>query len=128
MSIRIVACDDETHITRTVSMKLAKAGFIVETANDGLAAWEAIQREPPAMLITDYQMPRLDGLGLCRLLRNTPVTRALPVILLTAKGFELDEERIVTQMRVDRVISKPFSPRDLLATVEEILCVTASHA
>jgi CheY-like chemotaxis protein len=61
MSTRLVVCDDEVHITRTISMKLSKAGFDVETACDGQAALEAIQRELPALVITDCQMPRMGG-------------------------------------------------------------------
>lgn len=123
MSIRVVTCDDEAHITRAVSMKLTKAGFAVESACDGQAAWEAIQREIPAILITDCQMPRLDGLQLCERLRADPRTRDLPVILLTAKGYELDADQIAEDLGVTKLIFKPFSPRELLATVQNILGV-----
>ena len=91
MSYRIHVCDDEPHIVLAVSLKFSKAGFQVSTANDGQAAWESIQRQPPQLLITDLQMPRLDGLGLIKRLRADPVLHELPVILLTAKGFELEE-------------------------------------
>ena len=70
MSTRIVVCDDESHIRRAISMKLTKGGFAVEAAPDGQAAWEAVCRETPAMVVTDYQMPRMDGLTLCRQLRS----------------------------------------------------------
>lgn len=123
MGIRIVTCDDEAHITRAVSMKLTKAGFDVESACDGQAAWEAIERELPALLITDCQMPRLNGLKLCERLRADSRTRELPVILLTAKGYELDGDQITQELGIAKLIFKPFSPRELLATVQEIVGV-----
>ena len=125
MSIRIVVADDEAHITRAVSMKLSKAGFAVETAHDGQAAWDAILREPPAMLITDFQMPRMDGLALCRQVRSEPSTREIPIILLTAKGFELDEQGIAEELQITQLVVKPFSPRELLRMVQEAVGVAA---
>ena len=121
MSHRIVVCDDEAHITRAISMKLTKAGFDVETAPDGQAGWEAVQREQPDMVITDYQMPRLDGIELSRRLQQDPATRSLPIILLTAKGFELDEEQLQAEAPSIRLFVKPFSPRELLDCVRELL-------
>ena len=124
MGHRIVVCDDEPHITRAVSMKLTKAGFSVEACPDGQAAWEAVQRERPVLVVTDYQMPRLDGLELCGKLRSDASTEDLPVILLTAKGFELNDEQMRAEYRINKIVVKPFSPRELLKTVEELLGVT----
>ena len=124
MSSRIVVADDESHITRAINMKLSKAGFDIETASDGQVAWEAIEREIPAMLITDYQMPRLDGLGLCRRVRADEATKDLPILLLTAKGFELDEEQMRAEYGISKIVVKPFSPRELLKIVHETLSVT----
>ncbi len=124
MSSRIVVADDESHITRAINMKLSKAGFDIETASDGQVAWEAIEREIPAMLITDYQMPRLDGLGLCRRVRADEATKDLPILLLTAKGFELDEEKMSAEYGITKIVVKPFSPRELLKIVHETLSVT----
>ncbi len=124
MSSRIVVADDESHITRAINMKLSKAGFDIETASDGQVAWEAIEREIPAMLITDYQMPRLDGLELCRRVRADEATKDLPILLLTAKGFELDEEQMRAEYGISKIVVKPFSPRELLKIVHETLSVT----
>ncbi len=118
---RIVVCDDEAHITRAISMKLRKAGFNVETADDGQAALEAVHRETPAMLITDLQMPRMNGIELSRRLRSVPETHDLPIIMLTAKGFEVDENELNSEIRLSRLMPKPFSPRELLQTVQQIL-------
>lgn len=121
MSTRIVVCDDEAHITRAISMKLTKGGFAVETAPDGQAAWEAVCRSAPAMVITDYQMPRMDGLTLCRQLRSEPATSGLPIILLTAKGFELQDDELKAELGLSEIMTKPFSPRELLKSVRSTL-------
>jgi len=123
MSERIVICDDESHITRAISMKLTKGGFSVEAVSDGQFALEAIQREIPALVITDCQMPRMDGLELIRRLRSDAATSDLPVLLLTAKGFELDQNVLKNELGVAEIIVKPFSPRELLKTVQELLGV-----
>ena len=128
MASRIHACDDEPHITLAVKMKLSKAGFEVKTTSDGQQALEAIQAQAPELLITDYQMPRMDGLELCRRLRSEPATSELPIILLTAKGFELDEEQIMDELKITKVLVKPFSPRELLQTVQELVGAAEVHS
>ncbi len=121
MPKRVLLCDDEVHILRAAEFKLKKAGYEVETAADGLEAWDAIQRQRPDVLVTDCQMPRMDGLELVRRLRGSPATADLPVIMLTAKGFELSTEQLAEQWAVKVVMAKPFSPRDLLQQVEHIV-------
>ncbi len=121
MALRILVCDDEPHITRAIRMKLGGAGFAVETARDGQEAWEIIHREPPALVITDYQMPRLDGLSLCRRVRSEPALASLPLVLLTAKGFEIDADALSDELGLTAVVVKPFSPRALLELVRQTL-------
>lgn len=121
MTKRILLCDDEIHILRAAEFKLKKAGYDVRIANDGFEAWQAIQERIPDMLITDYQMPRLDGFGLVQKLRGNPATIDLPVFMLTAKGFELSHEELADKWNVMAVIAKPFSPRELLQRVDAVL-------
>lgn len=118
MIAKILLCDDEVHIVRAAEFKLARAGYDVRSASDGQAAWETIHREHPDLLITDLQMPRLGGLELIERLRQQPETHDLPVIVLTAKGFELKPEELVEKWGVLAVVGKPFSPRELLRLVE----------
>ncbi len=121
MGGRVVVCDDEAHIQRAIEMKLSKAGIDVQTASDGLEAWQLIQADPPDVVVTDLQMPRMDGLELVRRMREEDRTAATPVILLTAKGFEVDEQQLRQQLGIDTVVVKPFSPRELLRTVQGLL-------
>ncbi len=121
MPKRILLCDDEIHILRAAEFKLKRAGYEVEIASDGQYGWEAILRELPDIVVTDCQMPRMGGLELVRRIRENPATRHLPVLMLTAKGFELSHDDLANKWDVIAVIAKPFSPRELLRTVEGVL-------
>ncbi len=121
MAHRILLCDDEIHILRAAEFKLSRAGYEVRCANNGLEAWEEIQRLKPDVLVTDCQMPRLDGLGLCKKIRENELTRNIPVLMLTAKGYELSHRELYEQLGILAVIAKPFSPRELLQKINAIL-------
>jgi two-component system, OmpR family, alkaline phosphatase synthesis response regulator PhoP len=121
MPQRILLCDDEIHILRAAEFKLRRAGYDVEIAGDGQEGWEAIEARRPDLLITDCQMPRLDGVGLVQRVRQNPATAELPVFMLTAKGFELSHDDMARQWNVMAVIAKPFSPRELLQRVQAVL-------
>jgi CheY-like chemotaxis protein len=116
----ILVADDETHILHVVSLKLRNAGFIVITARDGQEALEMAQQEKPDLIITDYHMPQLSGLELCQRLKQDPATSGIPAIMLTARGYQLDPAD-TEQSGILRMLSKPFSPRQLLTTVNEVL-------
>ena len=116
----ILVADDESHILHVVSLKLKNAGYRVLTARDGQEALEIAQQEKPDLLITDYHMPQLSGIELCRKLKQDPATAHIPAIMLTARGYEL-EPADTEQSGILRMLSKPFSPRHLLSTVEEVL-------
>lgn len=126
MSARILVCDDEMHIRRAVASRLASAGFDVETANDGDLAWEVIERDPIDLLVTDCQMPGLDGIELARRVRSREETRQIPIVLLTAKGFELDEAQLTDALSPFLIVPKPFSPRELLQIVQEMRTATTA--
>jgi DNA-binding response OmpR family regulator len=114
MPTRVLVCDDEPHITCTLSLRLRKGGFEVETAANGQEAWELIERTPPDLLISDCQMPVMDGLQLCRKVRDDYRYATMPIILLTAKAYELPTKVLQRDLDISAVVSKPFSPRDML--------------
>ena len=126
MSARIVVCDDENHITRAIRMKLTKSGFDVVSCSDGQFGWESIQERMPDLLITDYQMPRMDGIQLCATIRADEAARDLPIILLTAKGYELNDDTQIPALELAAIVLKPFSPRELLKLVQDILAKTGA--
>jgi len=126
MTKKVLLCDDEVHILRTAEIKVQRAGYDVRVASDGQQAWELIQAEMPDILVTDVQMPRLDGLGLVKRLRENPATHDLPVLMLTAKGYELSHTELAEQWQVASVLSKPFSPRELVELIERTLASSAA--
>lgn len=113
--------DDEAHIVRAVKLKLQKAGYTVVGTSNGREAWESIQASVPSLLITDHQMPYMTGEELCRMLRSNEATKHVPIIMLTAKGLEIEEERFAMEFQLHRVMWKPFSPRELIRCVEDAL-------
>jgi len=121
MTKRILLCDDELHILRAAEFKFKRAGYEVVCANDGQEGWEQIENCRPDIVVTDCQMPRLSGLGLAERIRQTPETAGLPVIMLSAKGFELPSAELRSQFGIRYLMAKPFSPRELFARVEAIL-------
>lgn len=121
MTQRILLCDDEIHILRAAEFKLKRAGFEVDIAGDGEEGWLRILEHRPDILVTDCQMPRLDGLGLIQRMREHEETREIPALMLTAKGFELCAEDLAARLNVLAVLAKPFSPRELLQIVTDVL-------
>ena len=121
MTARLLLVDDELHILKAAEFKFKRQGYDVDVARDGQEAWEKVQANPPEMVVTDLQMPRMNGLQLIQHLRDDKRFRKLPAILLTAKGFELDHDDIISRLGVFEIISKPFSPRKLCKRVEMAL-------
>ncbi|NLW87359.1 MAG: response regulator [Planctomycetes bacterium] len=120
MSKRILVADDEAHILHVVSMKLKNAGYEVLTAVDGEEALELCLSEQPDLLITDYQMPYLTGMELCLKLRSDEKTKAIPAIMLTARGFDIEPQEMI-DAGLAAVLAKPFSPREVLEKVSGLL-------
>jgi CheY-like chemotaxis protein len=121
MAKKILLCDDEIHILRAAEIKVSRAGYDVRIAHDGQEAWEAILADPPDVLVTDLQMPRCDGLQLTERIRGNPQVSDLPIVLLTAKGFELPRDELREKWKIVEILAKPFSPRELVGLIEKIL-------
>ena len=119
---RILLCDDEIHILRAAEFKLKRAGYDVRIAGDGQEAWESIQQRMPDMLVTDCQMPRLDGFGLIAADPREPGHPRPAGADAHRQGLRARATRSwPTRWNVIAVIAKPFSPRELLKTVNAIL-------
>lgn len=116
----ILVVDDEAHIVHVVCLKLRNAGFDVRTASDGEEALELATQQPPDLIITDLQMPYLDGLAMCERLKKAPTTSEIPAIMLTARGHALAQSDL-QKTNIRKVMSKPFSPREVLEIVDGIL-------
>ena len=121
MPKRILLCDDEPHILRAAEFKFRRAGYEVFCAFDGQEGWEQLLINRPDIVVTDCQMPRLNGLQLAERIHTTPETTGLPVIMLSAKGFELSGVEIREKFGICALLAKPFSPRELFERVEATL-------
>jgi len=121
MTRKVLLCDDEIHILRAAQIKLTRAGFDVACASDGQEAWEQIQRDRPDILVTDLQMPRMDGFELSRRVRAHATTSDLPILMLTAKGFELSYREMAEKIGILAVLPKPFSSRELVRCIDDAL-------
>ena len=116
----ILICDDEAPIRHVVRMRLEAAGYRVVEARTGAEGLELGMASPPALVITDYQMPLMSGVELARCLSDRPETAEIPVVLVTARGYVLQPSELMgTSIRA--VIGKPFGMRQLLEHVARLL-------
>lgn len=119
-SRRVLVIDDEAHIVQVLSLKLRNAGYEVLTASDGEEGFEIARKSIPDLIITDFQMPYMTGLELCQALSKEAATASIPILMLTARGYALDDEDIALG-NIREVLSKPFSPRSIVQLVEQTL-------
>ena len=122
----ILVIDDEPHIVEIVRDYLKQAGFRVITANDGQTALTMARHEQPDLIMLDLLLPEMDGLDVCRLLRQDPGLGAVPIIMLTARIEEIDK-LIGLELGADDYITKPFSPREVVARVRAVLRRAGGH-
>jgi len=117
---RILIVEDEPDIVELLRYNLTRDGYDVLQATTGEAALDIIKESSPDLILLDLMLPRIDGLEVCRRVRANADTKHLPIIMLTAKGEEVD---IVTglELGADDYVTKPFSPRILLARVRAVI-------
>lgn len=114
---KILVVDDETYIVELVKFNLEKEGYKVVVAYDGVSALQSVKSELPDLIILDIMLPKMDGLEVCRTLKQNPEFNSIPIIMLTAKGEEFDTV-LGLEMGADDYIKKPFSPREMVARVK----------
>ncbi len=116
----ILIVDDEPDLVELLSYNLKKEGFGVLTAPDGEDALHKIRKTEVDLILLDLMLPGIQGLELCRILRQNPKTERIPIIMLTAKGEEGDKIRGL-ETGADDYMTKPFSPKELIARVNAVL-------
>lgn len=124
---KILVVDDEENIVELVKFNLEKEGYQVFVTYNGQAALDKLQAEEIDLLILDLMLPELDGLDVCRQIRNDDSLSDLPIIMLTAKEEEVDRV-LGLELGADDYVTKPFSPRELVARVKAILRRTGSSS
>jgi phosphate regulon transcriptional regulator PhoB len=117
---KILIVDDEQDIVELLSYNLEKEKFSIVKAYDGEAALGLVRSEKPDLMILDLMLPKMNGLDVCKAIRRNPETANLPIIMLTAKGEEIDKI-IGLEIGADDYITKPFSVKELIARVRSIL-------
>ena len=116
----VLVVEDEKDIAELVEYHLKQSGFPVTVVFDGASALERVKKNRPTLIILDLMLPDMDGKDICRMLKSDPHTRAIPILMLTAKAEEID--RIVGfELGADDYVTKPFSPRELVLRVKAIL-------
>lgn len=117
---KVLVVDDEIHIVHVVAIKLRNNGYEVISADNGAEAFELACEEKPDIIVTDYQMPVMSGLELVEKLRQRDDMKDIPVIMLTARSFAITKEQ-QEDLRISSCLSKPFSPKELLGNIEDVL-------
>jgi len=120
MSNKILVVDDEENIVELVKFNLEKEGYQVVTAYDGEEALKKVEDVHPNLIVLDLMLPKLDGFDVCRQIRKDSKLNKIPIIMLSAKGEEIDKI-LGLELGADDYVTKPFSPRELLARVKAIL-------
>ncbi len=128
MGNRIAVVDDEPDIIHLLSIHLKKAGFSVDSFLNGTSFLKFLAASIPDLVILDLMLPDLDGFELCKMMKNDSRYSSIPVIMLTAKGQESDKVKGL-ELGADDYLTKPFSPRELIARVKAVLrrTTTSKH-
>jgi len=120
MANKILVVDDEPNIVLSLEFLMKQAGFQVRTASDGEAALTAIAAERPDLMLLDVMMPRKNGYEVCQAVRANPDWKGIRIIMLTAKGREVEREKGMA-LGADDYITKPFSTQEVVDRVRELL-------
>jgi DNA-binding response OmpR family regulator len=120
MTTKVTIIEDDPDIAGLVEHYLAAEGFKVNHARDGIDGLKRVKAAPPDLVVLDLMLPGLDGLDVCKALRAAPATASLPILMLTAKGEESDKV-IGLELGADDYLTKPFSPKELVARVKSLL-------
>jgi DNA-binding response OmpR family regulator len=120
MAKRVLVVDDEPNIVMSLRFLMEREGLDVEVAPTGEAALQALERAPADLVLLDVMMPQLDGFEVCQRIRADPRWAAVKIIMLTAKGREVERDK-GRALGADAYVTKPFSTRELVARVKQML-------
>lgn len=118
--MNILIVDDEINIRELMKFNLEKEQYKVLEAEDGVQALACIEQNKPDLVLLDLMLPKMDGIEVCKRVKSNPKTAGIPIIMLTARADEIDKI-IGLEMGADDYITKPFSPREVVARVRAVL-------
>jgi two-component system phosphate regulon response regulator PhoB len=120
MSEKILIVEDEIDVADLLAHHLRNEGFSVEIATNGLNALSAVKNQPPALVVLDLMLPEISGFDLCRMIKSSPGTNKVPIVMLSARTQEIDRV-LGFELGADDYVVKPFSPRELVLRIRTIL-------
>jgi DNA-binding response OmpR family regulator len=120
MAKRVLIVDDEPNIVLSLEFLMKREGYNVTTAGDGDAALKAVDAKVPDLILLDINMPKRDGFDVCQTLRANPEYKDIKILMLTAKGRDVDQEKGLA-LGADDYVTKPFATQDVVAKVAELL-------
>ncbi|MHB8811219.1 MAG: response regulator transcription factor [Desulfobulbaceae bacterium] len=120
MTRNVLVVDDEPNIVLSIKFLINQQGYEVRTASNGEEALQELSRQIPDLILLDIMMPKPDGYEVCQKIRATPAWKDIPVIMLTAKGRDVEKQKGLA-MGADDYITKPFATHELVAKVRAVL-------
>ena len=120
MSRRVLVVEDEANIVDSLSFLMKQAGFEVLIARDGDTAIRMMQRRPADLILLDIMLPRRNGYEVCREIRSNPNWDSVRIVMLTARGHDIDRRKGL-RLGADAYVTKPFSTRDIVLRVQDLL-------
>src|SRR5271154_4015170 len=126
MKAKILVVDDEPDLLELIDTNLTAAGFSVLMAASGKEALRLARAQQPQLILLDVMLPEVDGLEGCKMLRQDPATRSIPIVMLTARAAEIDRV-LGLELGADDYITKPFSMRELVLRVKKLLNRQPAH-
>lgn len=127
MAFTVLVAEDERNIVESLSFLMTRAGLTVRVAYDGPTTLRLIEDEAPDLILLDVMMPGCDGFDIVRAVRGNPALAGVRILMLTAKGREIDRRKGI-ELGVDDYITKPFSTRDVVARVKALLGLDDAEA
>ena len=124
---RILIAEDNGVLSDVLSFNLRNAGFVVTVAENGLVAIEKLKVAAFDLLITDYQMPGVDGAELCKVARTELHLTNMPILMCSAKGLEINFEKLKSDFGVSKLVFKPFSMREIVSTARSLIAASVPN-
>lgn len=125
---RVLIAEDNVVLGDVIRFNLNRSGFAVTLARNGEEALRLVSSQPFDILVTDYEMPGLDGAELCNRVRNELNLSAIRIVMCSAKGLELDREELKSRLCLEAILFKPFSIRELTTLLEGLETSTSELA
>lgn len=120
LKVRIVMIEDEEDIAALIKMQAEISGYKIQVAGDGIEGYSLVEKEKPDLVLLDVMLPGENGLDICRKIKANPETKSIPVIILSAKGEEIDVV-LGLELGADDYVPKPFSPKVLFSRIKAVL-------